>query len=242
MKTEQALWEQFRDQLDSYSKAKLNFDLEHVHEYTAANGWHVDDYETELPPEPPGEPVPNGSWFAAQKVLREYRFPPPDLITGIFVPDSDLENRIMILRGHFLVFNFYFGVRVSDVINEIRDGKNGKEHAWGYSYRTLEGHFERGQITFTVIKQATTGKITFHIHAFSQTGHISNPFYRIGFKLFGRKLQVRFAHDSLKRMQMLVTQDIATGGEAIKHADQPEIATTSSEPAAQEQLEKAQNK
>lgn len=238
MKTEQQLWEKFRDQIDSYGKAGLNFDLERVHEYTKANGWNVDDYEAELPPEPPGEPLPNGSWKAAQKVLREYRFPPPDLITGIFVPDSELNNRVMVLRGQFLMFKFYFGVRVVDVVDEVRDGKNGKEYVWGYSYRTLQGHFEMGQITFTIIKNATTGKVLFTIHAFSKTGHIANPFYRLGFKMFGRKLQVRFAHESMKRMQMLVTQEITTGGDAIKHATQPEIKTTHSEPAAQEQLEK----
>ena len=53
---------------------------------------------------------------------------------------------------------------------------------WGYNYRTLEGHFERGQIDFMVHKNLTTGRVWFHIHAVSQTGRISNPVYWLGFK------------------------------------------------------------
>ncbi|RZK22513.1 MAG: DUF1990 family protein, partial [Hymenobacter sp.] len=30
---------------------------------------------------------------------------------------------------------------------------------WGYGYRTLQGHFERGQIDFSVHKNLTTGAV-----------------------------------------------------------------------------------
>jgi uncharacterized protein (UPF0548 family) len=80
---------------------------------------------------------------------------------------------------------------------------------WGYGYRTLEGHFERGQIDFTIHKNLTTGTVQFRIHAVSQTGRIRNPFYWLGFKLFGRWLQRRFARESLRRMQRLVAAALA---------------------------------
>ena len=102
---------------------------------------------------------------------------------------------------------FRFGVRVHGTFDEIREGApDGPVHAWGYSYRTTEGHFERGQIDFTIHKNLTSGAVDFRIHAVSQTGRIRNPFYWLGFKLFGRRLQRRFARESLRRMRMLVEE------------------------------------
>jgi len=199
------LWEQHRAQLEAYAEAEVNYDITRQSEYTTATGWRIDDYATELPPEAPGPPEPAGSFAAAQEVLRRYSFPPPDLITGIFHPEGPLENRIMLLRARFLFFNFWFGVRVSGVTDEAaRDTPAGPERVWGYGYRTLKGHFERGQIDFTIHKNRRTGAVEFRMHAVSQLGQIRNPFYWLGFKLFGRMLQRRFARESLKRMRAQV--------------------------------------
>ena len=203
-------WEQYRARLDAYTNAQVNYDFSRQNEYTSATGWRLDDYATDLPAEAPGPPEATGSFAAAQDVLRRYAFPPPNLITGIFKPDGPLKNRIMLLRAHFLLFNFYFGVRVSEVTDEAaRATPAGPERVWGYGYRTLEGHFERGQIDFTIHKNLTTGAVQFRIHAVSQSGQIRNPFYWLGFKLFGRTLQRRFARESLRRMQEMVAAALA---------------------------------
>ncbi|RYY07786.1 MAG: DUF1990 family protein, partial [Cytophagaceae bacterium] len=139
-----------------------------------------------------------------------YTFPPPSLITGIFDFDAPLEHRVMLLRGRFLGFVFWFGVRVSGVIDEAaRPTPAGPERVWGYGYRTLQGHFERGEIQFTLHKNLATGAVQFRIHAVSQTGRIRNPFYWLGFKLFGRYLQRKFSRDSLVRMRRLVAEALA---------------------------------
>ncbi|WP_201983984.1 DUF1990 domain-containing protein [Hymenobacter rubidus] len=204
------LWEQYRARLDAYTNAKVNYDFSRQSEYTSATGWRLDDYATDLPAETPGPPEAADSFAAAQDVLRRYAFPPPDLITGIFNPDGPLENRIMVLRAQFLFFKFYFGVRVSEVTDEqARDTPNGPERVWGYGYRTLEGHFERGQIDFTIHKNLNSGAVQFRIHAVSQPGRIRNPFYWVGFKLFGRRLQRKFARESLRRMKELVAAKLA---------------------------------
>ncbi|WP_052732539.1 DUF1990 domain-containing protein [Hymenobacter terrenus] len=204
--TSPAAWEQYRTRLDAYANAQVNYDFTRQNEYTSATGWRLDDYETDLPAEAPGPPETAGSFAAAQDVLRRYAFPPPDLITGIFAPDGPLENRVMVLRAQFLFFKFYFGVRVSGVTDEAaRATPDGPERVWGYGYRTLEGHFERGQIDFTIHKNLTTGAVQFRVHAVSQPGQISNPFYWLGFKLFGRMLQRKFARESLRRMRELVS-------------------------------------
>ncbi|ALW83852.1 hypothetical protein AUC43_01275 [Hymenobacter sedentarius] len=206
------LWEQQRARLESYANAEVNYDFSRQNEYTSATGWRIDDYETALPAEAPGPPAAAGSFAAAQDVLRRYAFPPPDLITGIFSPDGPLEKRIMVLRAQFLFFKFYFGVRVSGVTDEAaRATPDGPERVWGYGYRTLEGHFERGQIDFTIHKNLGTGAVQFRIHAVSQLGQIRNPFYWVGFKLFGRSLQRKFARESLRRMQEMVATALAQG-------------------------------
>ena len=204
------LWEQYKARLDAYTDAEVNYDITRENEYTSANGWRIDDYQTDLPAEAPGPPTADGSFAAAQDVLRRYSFPPPDLITGIFVPAAPLEKRIMLLRARFLVFSFWFGVKVSEVTDEAtRATPAGPERVWGYGYRTLEGHFERGQIKFAIHKNLTTGAVLFQIHAMSQPGQIRNPFYWVGFKLFGRILQRKFARESLRRMREQVAAALA---------------------------------
>ena len=230
------LWERHQAEIDALQTSTMNFDLERRHEYTRENGWNVDDYEAELPAEASGPALPNGSWAAAQQVLREYTFPPPDLITGIFYPDRPLEQRVMLLRGRFLVFTFYFGVKIGGVLDTTRDGNHGLEQVWGYNYYTLEGHFERGQIEFEIIKRLATGAVLFRIHAFSQTGTIRNPFYNIGFKLFGRRLQKKFARESLKRMQRLVQEQLAAGATPATDARAP-VQPMSSDQNARDELE-----
>ncbi len=224
----------FQSRLDALAKLNLNLDLERREEYTAANGWHLDHYEADLPGEPGGEPLKAGSFAAAKAVLRDYRFPPPDLITGIFVPDMPLEQRVMLLRARFLLFTFYFGVKISGVVDEQRQEDGEPSRVWGYRYATLEGHFERGQIEFLIVKNLQSGTVKFKISAFSKTGTIQNIFYRIGFALFGRRLQVRFARQSLARMQRLVFEALHTG--RTPHDGPPVQTATAADPEARDKL------
>lgn len=204
-------WEQFNDRLGVLEKLNFNLDLEHRHGYSEINGWRIDQHEVDLPSEAPGEPVQNGSFQAAKSIAGLYQFPPPDLITGIFRPDGPLKGRVMLLEARFLWFWFLFGVRITQVTDGIFETPSGREQRWGYSYATLEGHFERGQITFTVAKNLDQGNVSFRITSFSQRGLIRNLFYRFGFWLFGRMLQERFVRESLSRMQLLVHEKLATG-------------------------------
>jgi len=204
-------WEQYRAQLAAYAAAPANYDARPQVLRTAATGWRLDDYATDLPAEPPGPAQPAGSFAAARQVLRNYTFPPPRLITGIFAPGQPLDGRVMLLRAQFLGFVFWFGVRVVEVVDEAsQPAPGGPEQVWGYGYRTLEGHFERGQIDFSVHKNLATGAVQFRIHAVSQRGTIRNPIYWLGFRLFGRLLQRRFARQSLVRLRQQVAQALAS--------------------------------
>ena len=171
-----------------------------------SEGWHLDDVHVDLIAEPPGPPLERGSWSHAREFVKAYRFPDPDLIQGHYDPEAPLEGRSMLLRGRFLGLEFPFGVRISRAFEETRDTPEGPLHVWGYSYRTLEQHFERGQITFMVGKYMDSGRVIFRIHSYSQMAHIPNPLYRAGFRLFGRRLQTRFTRTALARTRDYVEE------------------------------------
>jgi uncharacterized protein (UPF0548 family) len=192
--------------LAEIGRMEATVDLTRRDSYVASAGWNVDDREIALPGEAPGAPEGNGSFAQARAILSAYSFPPPQLIRGRFDPHAPLDGRAMLLSARYLWMRFELPVRVSRVIDEARDGI---EQVWGYSYQTLDGHLERGEITFEIIKTLDTGAVRFRIHSFSQTGHIANPVYRIGFRLVGRRLQARFARQSLQNMQRLVTAALA---------------------------------
>ena len=213
-------WRRYQDRLAAVEDAAQNFALEEGHEATEADGWRLDHHTTELPAEPPGPPRPPGapdaSWAIARELVRTYAFPDPRLITGIYAPDRPVSGRPMLLRARFLGFTFWFGVRMSDEVEEVRETDDGPVHVYSTGYSTLEGHFERGQITFEVRKTERTGAVAFHMDAFSQPDHIRNPFYRIGFKLFGRRLQLRFARTAIERMQRFVGEELAARAAGVE--------------------------
>jgi Domain of unknown function (DUF1990) len=103
-----------------------------------------------------------------------------------------------------------------------------------FCFVTLEGHFERGQITFIVAKNLERGTVTFRITSFSQRGMIRNLFYRFGFWLFGRMLQERFVRESLSRMQLLVQEKLVTG--AVQTSSTP-VMDVANNPVVHEKLE-----
>jgi uncharacterized protein (UPF0548 family) len=242
--SERPLYELYQARLEALRDLPLNFDLERRDEFTAANGWHIDDFRTELPPEEPGPPAPGGSWETARRIMREYRFADPSIITGIFVPETPLEQRVMLLRGRAFWLTFWFGTKVGAVVDERRDGEGGQQQVWGFNYQTLKGHLERGQMEFTVIKWLGSGQVAFRINAFSQAGEITNPIIRLGFRLFGRRVQLRFIKKSLERMRLLVASELGQiaqpagleGGPPVMPAGASDTATEKVEELRQEEV------
>jgi uncharacterized protein (UPF0548 family) len=239
VKVELPRWKHYESRLSALADAKLNFDLERRAEYTEINGWNLDNYRIELPSEAIGAPVKDGSFEQAKRVLLNYEFPDPTLVQGIFFPDGPLDKRVMIIEARWLIFTFMFGVRIGQVIDEERtDDELGVAQVWGYSYRTLEGHFETGEITFEIWKFLDSGKVEFRMHAYSKTGLIRNPFYRLGFAIFGRGLQRRFGYTALDRMQKIVIERLA-GATPEATLDTPDIKPIRTDEAAQEKHEEA---
>jgi uncharacterized protein (UPF0548 family) len=164
------------------------------------NGWKVDDYCQPLPAERPGPPEPGGTWARAKRLMEDYEFADPAIVRATYEPDSPLPGRDMLLEARFLGLRFRFGVRVSDVTDDQRDEDGRPVRVWGWSYRTLKGHLETGQMDFEVWKWLDDGAVEFRIHVVSRPARIPNPLIRLGFRLFGRREQVRFARRALARM------------------------------------------
>jgi len=189
-------------------RRKLNFDVSRRTEYTPQNGWHADEVRQALPPEPPGAPSPGGSWETARAIARNYDFADPSIVRGVFDHGEPLERRTMLLILHFHRLRIFVGVRVGDVYDEERtlDGRRGR--VFGWNYRTLEGHVEQGEMNWEVWKFPETGDVLFRVSSFSRPAPRSNLLVRIGFRLFGRREQLRFLALTANRMAQLTEKQV----------------------------------
>ena len=137
-------------------------------------------------------PFRGGAWESACLLVRRYEFAEPRILRAVYRGGDELLGRDMLLEGRFFGLRFYLGVRVSQVIDETRDGNDGAERVWGWSYQTLEGHLEQGRLTYEVIKNLASGSVAFRVSGYSRRAPIPDPLVRWGFRLFGRNTQQRF--------------------------------------------------
>lgn len=208
--------------LERLQTARINFDLPEGGWPAPGQGWNLDERVQALPAERPGPPEPEGSWELARRLMRGYEFADPSIVRAAYDPEAPLEDRVMLLELRFWGLRFRTGVRVADVYDETRqvDGREGR--VWGWSYRTLEGHLERGEMHWQVWKWLESGEVDFRIHSYSRRAHIANPVVRLGFRLFGRREQMRFLAGTCARMRALTEAALGSDrpGEAVRDAAQ----------------------
>ncbi|MFL6103162.1 MAG: DUF1990 family protein [Actinomycetes bacterium] len=192
----------------------FNFDPDQAEHFTTANGWHVDDYIQPLPPEPAGPPAPVGSFEVARRLMADYEFADPAIVRAVYAPESPLDRRDMLLEGCFWGLRFHFGVRVGGLVDEETAVDGRRLRRWGWNYRTLQGHLEMGQMDYEVGKWLDSGEVEFRIHVVSRPAHIPNPVIRLGFRLFGRRVQRRFARHACQRMARLTAAGARAGAAA----------------------------
>ncbi|HEV2070871.1 MAG TPA: DUF1990 family protein [Acidimicrobiales bacterium] len=209
--------------LDELHDKALNFELGDRSGFTPRTGWKVDEYCQPLPPEPPGDPLLDGSWEIARGLMRNYEFADPAIVRAVYHPDRPLEDRDMLLEARFVGLRFRFGVRVGGVRDEIRELDGRRVRVWGWNYRTLQGHLEMGQMDYEVWKWLDTGDVEFHTCRFSRRASIGNPVVRLGLWLFGRRQQVKFARHACQRMARLTEEALAmsvplAGGAQVGHS------------------------
>ncbi|HLV73669.1 uncharacterized protein DUF1990 [Actinomadura hallensis] len=192
----------------------LNFDPGEHDVHRPESGWHVDDYRQPLPSEPPGPPVPGGPWETARDLVRDYQYADPAIIREILHSGPPEPGRDMLLEARFYGLRFYLGLRIGDVVDGVVEDDGRRARVYGWNYRTLEGHLERGQMDQEVRKWLDTGEVEFHVHAFSQGSSDPNPVVRLGFAVFGRYMQEKFYRRACRRMEALTLSALAARGTA----------------------------
>jgi uncharacterized protein (UPF0548 family) len=170
---------------------------------SSEEGWRIDDYRQALPPEEAGPPISGGPWEVARRILRDYDFVDPAIVRALYRARDPLEGRDMLLELRVWGLRFYVGVRVGEVTDAVVKERGRPAKVWGWNYRTLEGHFESGQMDYEVRKWLDTGEVEFRIHAYSRTAYIPNPIVRFGFRLLGRRKQTQFGRHACERMRRL---------------------------------------
>lgn len=197
----------YEQALEDLRPRAVNYDPRQAH----GPAWHVDMHRTALPAERPGEPEPGGSWDIARRLIEMYEPPVPELVRGVYRHHSPLQGRDMLLEARFHGLRFYMGVRVTSVHDETREDGT---RVWGWAYDTLDGHLERGRMTYEVVKDQRTGAVDFVTFGRSQRAPTLGPVLDLGWRLFGRGTQVRFYRGCGQRMRRMVT-DIRAGSAAL---------------------------
>jgi uncharacterized protein (UPF0548 family) len=207
--------------LAALAHAPVNYDPDALDVHNLPARWRVDDRCQPLPAEPPGEPVPRGSWEIARRLIQGYEFADPSLVRAHYDPDRPLEGRTMLLELRALnLISVHVGVRVVKVYDEIRDCNGRHARVFGWAYRTLEGHVEMGQMDWQVWKWHDTGEVQFRVHAHSRTAPIANPIIRLGFWILRDHERAVFLTSTDTRMRSLTELALQRerAGDAVRDA------------------------
>jgi uncharacterized protein (UPF0548 family) len=203
-------------QLARLSSVGLNFDPARAGR--PEHGWRRDERLQALPAEAPGPPERHGSWEIAKRLMAGYEFADPSMVMAYYDPDAPLLGRDMLLEVRYGWLRLHVGCRVADVYESDGDIAGRRAHVWGWSYRTLHGHFEQGEMHWEVVKWRASGEVSFRIHSYSRAAPVRNPLVRIGFRLVGRREQMRFMDATCRRMRRLTEEVLRQGayGEVIR--------------------------
>lgn len=174
--------------------------------------WRADRQQTPLPGEVPGPPEPGGPFEVARELLRTYEVADPAMVRAVYDAAAPLEGRDLLLVGRFYGLRFPMGVRIGGVVDGPGEVDGVPVHRFAWHYRTLEGHLERGQMDYEVVKYLGDGRVVFRFAAYSQRGTGQHPVVRAGFTLFGRRTQLRFYRRISRRMRTLTTARSVAGG------------------------------
>jgi uncharacterized protein (UPF0548 family) len=190
--------------LDSLPERSINYDADAVDLDHPPDGWKLDDRRQRLPAEPPGEPVPGGSWETAARLIRGYEFADPSIVRARYDAAGPLLGRDMMLQLRALgLVSVYVGVRVTRVWDDYEERDGRRARVFGWAYRTLEGHVEQGEMGWEVWKWLDTGEVVYHARAVSRTAPISNPVIWAGFHLLKRYERSLYLNSTDRRMREL---------------------------------------
>ena len=214
-------------ELRALAELSVNFDPSRSAEYTRENGWHVDDLSATLPNEASGDPVQGGSFMVAKQLMHDYQVADPAKIRADYDPGAPLDGRDMLLEIRFRGLRIHVGVRVSTPYDESRVVDGRRVRVFGWSYRTLEGHFEQGEMHYEVWKWLDDGDVEFRLHSYSRPATSGPLWTRLGFRVIGRHYQLDYYRSACRRMRRLTEAqlELADVRRRDERADHPESQT-----------------
>jgi uncharacterized protein (UPF0548 family) len=204
--------------LAALAERGVNFDPDLIDEHIRERRWRVDDLIEPLPHEGSGPPVDGGSWLVAREIMDSYQLADPGAVSATYDREAPLSGRTMLLRISFGPLRFRVGVRVGDVYEDTTEVDGRAVLIFGWSYRTLEGHFEQGQMHYELWKWLDSGDIEFHLRAVSRPADNGPLLLRLGFRLFGRSHQLRFYRQVCRRARRLTEAQLEADRAAIRNA------------------------
>ena len=114
----------------SHTRA-VNYDPAELELAHPPAGWTVTDRRQPLPPEPPANAGPGGSWEIARRLIRGYEFADPSIVRAFYDPDAPLAGRNMLLKLQALgLFHLFVGVRVGEVYDQTRPRRPRGARVW----------------------------------------------------------------------------------------------------------------
>lgn len=153
-----------------------------------------DSYERVIGSEAPGAPEPEGLHRRAATAILAYDIFPPRVGRGVIVRGPvEVGDTIGLRYRVALGLEMFFASRVVARFDEQRG------QAWhtGFTYRTLAGHPEIGEETFSVEKQLASGEVTVALRSWSRPGILLT---KIGAP-FARRTQVRSSRAALDHLE-----------------------------------------
>jgi uncharacterized protein (UPF0548 family) len=198
-------------QLAALARRQVNFDVSDHDAPRADRHWRIDDMVEPLPHEGSGPPAPEGSWEVARELMDSYQLADPGVVTAFYDKTHPLSGRDMLLRIKFAGLRLRVGVRIGEVYDETRDLGGRQARVFGWSYRTLEGHFEQGLMHYELWKWLDTGDVEFRLRAVSRPATRGPFLTRTGFRIFGRPHQLRFYRQVCRRTKRLTEAQLETG-------------------------------
>lgn len=199
-----------RARLAALAERNVNFDDTKIDAYASEPGWHLDDMVEALPHETPGPPAEEGSWQVARGIMDSYQLADPGVVTASYDRDRALSGRDMLLRIRFAGLRLRVGVRIGDVYEVEREVDERAVRVFGWSYSTLEGHFEEGLMRYELWKWEDSGDVEFHLKAISRAARKGPLLPRVGFRLVGRRNQLRFYRQVCRRIKRLTEAQLET--------------------------------
>jgi uncharacterized protein (UPF0548 family) len=216
-----------RRALERLHGAPLNFDPAELTKHPER--WTRDERLQTLPAEPPGRPHPRGTWEIARRLMRGYEFADPSIVRAHYDPDLPLQGRDMLLEVRFGRLAIHAGCRITEVFERTEQIAGRPVLASGWSYATLRGHFEQGEMTWEALKWPDSGEVAFRVRARSRSSRDPNPLVQIGFRIFGRHQQLRFYDSTCRRMRRLTEEALRHEhpGDAVRRAAREHTARPS---------------